>query len=113
MAMYTWECDSCGSEVEVVRPISEYQAAPTLEEVLHLEEDVCAPSQHVWRKTIKGVNFSSSKRHVGANEFAKDRTRQELIEANRIEREMFNLPQDKRDEHKKAIKKLKSTDGGN
>lgn len=108
MAYYTWNCKKCDMDIEVQRPMSEFKREPTEEEI---STDCSEGDGHEWQRIIKEVNFRSTERYIGKMEFAKDRARQELIEANRIEREMMNLPQDKREDHKKAIKKLKSTTG--
>lgn len=60
-------------------------------------------------RVIRGVNFLAPSRHMGKDEFKRDKVRQNHIEATRIEKDSFNLPPNKRAEHKKEIKRLKST----
>jgi hypothetical protein len=104
--MYLWKCRNCEGEIEVLRSMSDYQRPPDETEVG--EDEDCS---HEFERLISGVNFLSTERHVGKTEFGKDRARQELIEAGKVEREMMNLPHDKRGEHKKKIKKLRSIEG--
>lgn len=106
MAYYNWECKNCGEGVEVTRSIKDYEVPPTEEEVAHFVAEDCS---HEFFRTISETSFMSTERHVGRMEFSKDKARQDLIEAGKIEKEMLNLPHDKRKEHKKAIKKLKGT----
>lgn len=104
--VYCYECSECGEQVEVLRSISDYDRPPDETEVG--EDEDCS---HQFKRIIKDVAFMSTERHVGKMEFGKDRARQELIESHRIEREMMNLPEEKRGEHKKKIKKLRSIQG--
>ena len=116
--VYCYECSECGEQVEVLRSISDYDRPPDETEVGEDEQltngeiatDV-RPCSHQFKRIIKDVAFMSTERHVGKMEFGKDRARQELIDANKIEKEMMNLPHDKRTEHKKKIKKLRSIQG--
>lgn len=60
-------------------------------------------------RTLSVPNFMSPSIHVGKEEFKRDEKRQRLIEANKLEKQAFNLPREKRGELNKEIKKLKST----
>lgn len=64
-------------------------------------------------RAISVPNFMSPSIHVGVNEFKNDTKRQRLIEANKLEKQAFNLPREKRGEINKEIKRLKSTTGDN
>lgn len=108
MPYYLWQCKKCKTEANVLRKIAEYEIPPiTIEPCGDSDSD-----DHDWERLIADVNFSSTERHVGKMEAGRDRTFHELKESYKIEAEMMNLPESKRGEHRKEVKKLRSTNPG-
>lgn len=101
---YLWKCPECEIYVRVNRRIADRDVPPTKEEC---EDCLCDSESSDWHRVFESPMVMRVSYHDGKDR-GDDWNR--LKEANRLERESLRLPHDKRGEHRKEIKKLRSTD---